>query len=90
MVATTKPQITEAVYRAFVTAIEIGRWPDGRRLSEQQRELCMQAVIEYDLLHTPESERIGYINKGPKADGELCNDDTQIIRMPGPDNIGES
>lgn len=85
MSATHTPVVTEAIYRAFVQAIEIGRWPDGRRLSEQQRELCMQAIIEYDLQHNPEHQRIGFIDKGAKAKGELCDDDTQVLRMPGSD-----
>ena len=48
-------------------ALELGRWPDGRVVTTQQRELCMQAVIAYDYRHRETHERVGYIDKGPKS-----------------------
>ena len=80
------PEITTEIYSAFRTAIEIGKWPDGRQLSQQQREICMEAVIAYDLKHNGEQQRVGFIDRGHKAEGELCDDDTQIlgIKSEGP------
>lgn len=73
------PAITAEIYTAFRTAIEIGKWPDGRVLTQAQRETCMEAIISYDLAHNSEQERVGFIDRGHKAEGELCDDDTQIL-----------
>ncbi len=67
--------ITPEIYANLKTAIEIGKWPDGRLLGSEQRELCMQAVIAYELKNIPEHERIGFIDRGSKAEGEVCADD---------------
>lgn len=67
--------ITPEIYANLKTAIEIGKWPDGRSLSSEQRELCLQAVIAYELKNIPENERTGFIDRGSKAEGEVCDDD---------------
>jgi len=67
--------ITPEIYANLKTAIEIGKWPDGRMLTGEQRELCLQAVIAYELKNIPEAERTGYIDRGSKAGGEVCDDD---------------
>jgi uncharacterized protein YeaC (DUF1315 family) len=54
--------ITPEVYERLKQAVELGRWPDGNRLTTSQRELCLQAVIAYDFAHKPETERVGYIH----------------------------
>jgi hypothetical protein len=68
-------QLTPEIYEQFKRAIEIGKWPDGRKLSDEQKSLCMEAVIAYDIKHHAEIERVGYIDRGSKAEGEMCNDD---------------
>ena len=42
-------------------ALEIGRWPDGRALSEAQREVCLQTVIAWERVHLPENARSGRV-----------------------------
>ena len=37
----------------------------------------MEAIIAYDARFVSESERVGYIDRGSKADGELCDDEPQ-------------
>lgn len=69
-------QLKPEVYQSFKRAIEIGKWPDGRVLTAEQKALCMEAVIAYEFKHVDERERVGYIDKGSKADGEMCDDDT--------------
>ncbi|MFE8071922.1 DUF1315 family protein [Marinobacteraceae bacterium S3BR75-40.1] len=52
------------VYRSLKTAIELGKWPDGRRLDQSQKELCMEAVLYYERVHgVPEEERVGFIDR---------------------------
>jgi uncharacterized protein YeaC (DUF1315 family) len=67
--------ITPEIHRSLQRAIEIGRWPDGRRLTEEQRALSLQAVIAYEARHVAETERTGYIDRGSKAEGEMCGDE---------------
>lgn len=54
-------QLTPEVYQNMKRAVETGRWPDGRAVSAEQREICMQAVITWEAEHLPESERTGYM-----------------------------
>jgi uncharacterized protein YeaC (DUF1315 family) len=69
--------ITPTAYQNLKLAVEIGKWPDGRPLTAEQRELCMQAVIVYEQKNLAEHERTGYIDRGSKREGELCDDDHQ-------------
>ncbi|MBN4053579.1 DUF1315 family protein [Haliea sp. AH-315-K21] len=55
--------ITPEVHTKLKQAIELGRWENGDRLSKEQVELCMQAVIAYDEVHLNEEEKIGYIDR---------------------------
>lgn len=70
--------ITPDIYQRLKRAIEIGKWPDGRVLTQQQKELSMQAVISYEHRHlSDESERTGYIDRGHKAQEERCESSDQ-------------
>tara|TARA_R110001592_G_scaffold18703_8_gene77333 strand:- start:7139 stop:7408 length:270 start_codon:yes stop_codon:yes gene_type:complete len=55
--------ITPEVYASLKLALEIGKWPDGRRLTQEQKELCMQAMIGWELKNVPEEERTGYMGE---------------------------
>ena len=68
MLSALTPEIVAALKRA----IETGRWPDGRRVSDEQRAISLQAVIAWEHRNLPEHERTGYIDKGEK-DGEVCD-----------------
>ena len=37
--------MTPDVYQALKVAVEIGKWPNGEKLSPEQRETSMRAVI---------------------------------------------
>ncbi len=65
-------QLQPEIIEKFKTAIEIGKWPDGKTLTSEQRETCMQAVIAYEHAHLSEEERTGYIppKKTPCATDE--------------------
>lgn len=58
-------------------AVEIGKFPDGRRLTADQKALCMEAVLRWEALNRPAEERTGYIDRGTKKDGESCAGDDQ-------------
>ena len=56
--------ITAEIYESFKLAVEIGKWPDGRKLDQEQKELCLQAMIAFELKHLPEDQHTGYM--GPQ------------------------
>lgn len=53
--------ITPEIYQSLKLAVEIGKWPDGRKLSQEQKELSLQAMIAWELQNLPEEERTGYM-----------------------------
>lgn len=69
MLATLTPEIVQRLK----TAVEIGKWPNGVALTQEQREICMQAVLVWEYTHLPEEERTGYIDKGSKKEGDECD-----------------
>lgn len=56
--------ITADIYQNLKLAVETGKWPDGRKLSQEQKELCLQAMIAWEMQNLPEEERTGYM--GPQ------------------------
>ena len=64
-------QINPQTYQSLKTALELGKWSDGRRLSKDQLGHCMQAVILYEAEHLQERHRVGYINR-PTSAGKSC------------------
>jgi uncharacterized protein len=55
--------MTPDIHENLKLAIELGKWPNGDRLTPQQVELCLQAVIAWDIRHLPETERVAYIDR---------------------------
>lgn len=70
-------QMDRQVYDQLLTSLSTGRWPDGRTLSEEQRQHAMQAVIAWGKMHLPVEQRVGFIDKGAKA-GEACDEPTPL------------
>lgn len=56
--------ITPDIYRSLKLAVEIGKWADGNKLTAEQRELSLQAMIAWEIQNLPEEERTGYM--GPQ------------------------
>ena len=55
-------QMTPVIYESLKQAVSLGKWPDGRRLTAEQTELCLEAVMRYEVEHdVPEQERVGYL-----------------------------
>ena len=52
--------ITPQIYESLKRAVELGKWPDGRALTDEQKALCMQAIIAYDQ-RKPAEQRTGYV-----------------------------
>ena len=74
--------LTPEMARVLKRAIELGKFPDGRMVSEAQRELMLDAVILYDAAKLPEDERTGFIYQKKTASGIL---DSVPDRIPSKD-----
>ena len=66
-------QMDRQVYEQLLESLSTGRWPDGRALTETQRQHAMRALITWGEIHLSPEERIGFIDKGAKA-GDVCDD----------------
>ncbi|PSF04675.1 DUF1315 domain-containing protein [Marinobacter fuscus] len=78
-------RLDPSVYRNLKQAIELGKWPDGRPMSREQREISLEAVIYYENKHNvPETDRTGYLDRGEKA-GTAC--DPSVRRKQSGDQI---
>ncbi len=67
--------LTPEIYLNLKQSLELGKWPNGEKLTQQQKEHTMQAIIAYEARYFAESARTGYIDRGSKADGEQCTNE---------------
>ncbi len=66
-------KITPEIYHNLKTAVEIGRWPSGEKLTSEQQALSLQAILVYEVQsNIPETQRVGYIDRGSKKKDEVC------------------
>ena len=61
--------LTPSMVSDLKQAIELGKFPDGRVVSREQKELMIEATILYDSLKLPEEERTGFIHRKKQASG---------------------
>ncbi len=70
-------QLTPDIYQNMKTAIEIGKWPDGRVATPEQKDNAMRAVIAYEALHNVSNEeRVGFVN----VKGSDCHEDNGTVK----------
>lgn len=67
--------MTPEIYRSLKQSVELGKWPNGQRLSKEQRDTSLRAVIAYEhARNIPEQERVGFIDR-TRPDGKQHGDD---------------
>jgi uncharacterized protein YeaC (DUF1315 family) len=71
--------LTPSMVSDLKQAIELGKFPDGRVVSREQKELMIEATILYDALELPEEERTGFIHRKKQASG-IMDVASDIIR----------
>lgn len=54
-------RITPETYKTLKLAMEVGKWGDGTKMTQEQKELTMQAMILWEQNNLPEEERTGYM-----------------------------
>lgn len=76
--------LTPDIYRNLMQAVELGKWPNGDRLTADQRQLCMQAVIAYEHKNLPPEQHTGYIEPAPHthcgSDGDHEHDEPKPLK----------
>ena len=55
-------QLTPEVYLRLKTAIETGKWPDGRVLNQDQKASCLEAVLRYQTMKLDATQHSGYMS----------------------------
>lgn len=65
--------LTPEIYQNLIRAVELGRWGDGRKLTKEQRESAIQAIIYYEHNNNvPAEQRIGHMeDQGKPTYGEI-------------------
>lgn len=75
-------RITPEIYENLKRAVELGKWPDGRVVTPEQRQHSLEAVIAYEHQHLPPEERTGYIPPKPHThcggEGEIAEADQPL------------
>lgn len=76
--------LTPDIVAKFRRAIELGRWDNGDKLSQEQLEICLQAVLVWEHEYLPVHERTGYLPKKSDCDTEhdrhYPNEQTVILK----------
>ncbi|HCN6354510.1 TPA: YeaC family protein [Escherichia coli] len=50
--------MTPEVYQRLSIAVELGKWPDGVALTEEQKENCLQLVMLWQARHNTEAQHM--------------------------------
>lgn len=73
-------QMTPDIYQSLKQAVALRKWPDGRLLTPEQTELCLEAVMRYEIEHkVPDDQRVGYIERNACSSSD-SNDDGDAIK----------
>ncbi|MGH1485950.1 MAG: YeaC family protein [Cellvibrionaceae bacterium] len=78
--------VTPDVYQNLKRAVELGKWPTGERISAEQRQLCLQAVIAYEKKNLPPEKHSGYIPPAKhthcgSTKGDIADDAEQPLKF---------
>jgi len=69
-------------YQVLKRCVELGKWPDGRRLSSDEQGTALQVLIRWEARHKPPEERIGYIPPVNESDCDHDHDDHTESALP--------
>lgn len=80
--------MTPELYQQLCCAVETGRWPDGRKVLDKQREYALQATLLYQSSHNIEAQHMtvntsGEIEQKSKAElkAQYRDDSLTIARL---------
>lgn len=73
--------MTPDIYSRLREAVELGRWPNQVPLSKEQRSLCLEAVLKYEISQQiPEQRRTGFIEQGCRS--KSTSDTIATVTLP--------
>lgn len=63
--------MTPDIYSRIRESVELGKWPNGVSLTKEQKGLCIEAMLKYEITNkVPEHLRTGYLEKACKSSSE--------------------
>jgi uncharacterized protein YeaC (DUF1315 family) len=68
--------VTPEIYQRLRTAVELGKWPDGVALTEEQKEHTMQVVMLYQSRHNHNAQ---HMTVG--VDGQIVSKSKQELKQ---------
>ncbi|MFZ4833725.1 YeaC family protein [Rouxiella sp. Mn2063] len=68
--------MTPEIYQRLVLAVELGKWPDGVRLTPEQKEYSLQAVMLYQARHNVDAQ---HMTVG--TDGQIVTKSKQELKQ---------
>ncbi|WP_299946539.1 DUF1315 family protein [uncultured Microbulbifer sp.] len=71
---TLNPHIVGSLKRA----IELGKWPDGKTLTDAQRRRCGEAVARWEQHNLPPASRAGFVPRKETPCGNPPADERKI------------
>lgn len=80
-------QMPKEVYERLKTAVELGKWPDGKPLTDEQKATSLQAVMAWQAMHLENPEHMNIGRDGEivmKSKSELkrqYRDEKEIVRV---------
>ncbi|MDG0806106.1 YeaC family protein [Pectobacterium brasiliense] len=67
--------MTPEIYQRLVTAVELGKWPDGVALTAEQKENSLQMVMMWQARHNEQAEHMTI-----GTDGEIVMKSKQELK----------
>lgn len=74
-------QITPEIYQNLKQAVELGKWPNGVKLTKEQRQHSIQAVIAWEAKFKTEQERTGYM---PPKEQQKAEQERELAEQADP------
>ncbi|MGL5701418.1 MAG: YeaC family protein [Kluyvera sp.] len=56
--------MTPEIYQRLATAVELGKWPDGVALTNEQKENCLQLVMLWQSRHNNDAQHMTIDTQG--------------------------
>ena len=78
-------KLTPDMVASLKQAIALGKFPDERPVTLEQKELMLEAIIRYEAQHTRETERTGFVDRS-KATCEVPDPASDRIPTRGVDD----
>lgn len=70
--------MTPELYSRFKEAVELGRWPNDVALTKEQKALCLEALLKYEVSQNmPLEQRTGFIPDGCKSKPDVIASDSK-------------